>query len=468
MITLRLRQAGLYLSLLGSACLTLLTIGCDVSPPSESAVRSANPSGIVELNSSVITIGDYDITSNRCVEMVDRAAAYRQSKIMFVPTLFWMQTGNGPIEHYCFNRYQDQNGKYQCDAADSQKIASYQAAMQRCFQRAVDAGLSIAVTPHLDDGRAEGRWRNVLVFDPLEKKKGYSYAEAILFPLVDALTAVAKESTQVFFGMQGEMSATVFRHPESWRRLASMIKDRVAQARGTVVRNNFQLGVSTNFNKLCGCVGVDIINPEEFVQRYPVLWEKVKGEFDLNAISALYHELDYFGMSSYPSLSPNFATGDIESAIYQFDFEFQYFGLSVNDLIKKGKKVHFSEYGLGGGSSQNGDVKAKTAEEAALYPFFGIFGGYRRDTDPWELAYLDRPSPVRDYQRYFYTKTLEYLRYEKDYRYRVDAAFIWNQSSWDVQAIYPDSTSSEGSYRDPVIVDMINKHNAAAMSAQSR
>lgn len=446
--------------------LAALTSSCEHASPSENALRGENPLGhrIVELNSSVITIGDYDISSDRCVEMVSRAAAFPQSKIMFVPTLFWVQTGDGPLEHYCFNRYQDQSGKFQCAAADSGQIAAYQASMQRCFKKAVDAGLSIAVTPHLDDGRGEGRWRNILVFDPLEKKQGYSYAEAILYPLVDALMAVATDKTQIFFGMQGEMSATVFRHPKSWRQLVGLIKERVGQARGPAIQNNFKVGVSTNFNKLCGCVGLNIIKPTEFVEQYPILWEKVKGEFDLPEIVNLFETVDYFGMSSYPSLSPFFPTSDIESAISQFDFEFQFFGLSVNELIKKGKQVHFSEYGLGGGADQNGNTKAKTAAEAALYPFFGIFGSYKKDSDPWELAFLDRPSEVRDYQRYFYTKTLEYLRYEKQYKYRVDAAFLWNQSSWDVQAIYPASTSSEGSYRDPIIVDMINQHNKAAMA----
>ncbi len=34
-----------------------------------------------------------------------------------------------------------------------------------------------------------------------------------------------------------------------------------------------------------------------------------------------------------------------------------------------------------------------------------------------------------------------------------------------VQAIYPISTTSEGSYRDPVIVDIINNHNSIAFGS---
>jgi hypothetical protein len=45
-------------------------------------------------------------------------------------------------------------------------------------------------------------------------------------------------------------------------------------------------------------------------------------------------------------------------------------------------------------------------------------------------------------------------------QYHVSHVFIFNLESWDVQAIYPTSTTSEGSYKDPVIVNIINAHNA--------
>ena len=420
--------------------------------------------GITELNSSVIVVGDSDWLSDRCVNMVESAAQFKQSKIMFVPTLFWVQTGDGPVDHYCYDRHQDASGKWKCTPADPAKIAQFKGAMQRCFQKAVDENLSIALTPHLDDGLGQGRWRNVLVFDPLEKRGGYSYAEAVLYPLADAISAVARADTKVYFGLQGEMSATVFRHPRSWKSLVGTLKDRISAGRDAAFKKNIQVGVSTNFNKLCGCVGLDIIDPSEYVRRYPELWDKVKDQFDLQEIAALFDAVDYFGMSSYPSLYPDFPTSEIENAISQFDFEFSFFGLTVNGLIQKGKHVHFSEYGLGGGVSQSGDVKATDAAGAAKFPFFGLFGAYSRATDPWVLYDLNQPSAVRDYLRYFYGKTMEYLRNERPYKYRVDAAFLWNQSSWDIQGIYPESNSADGSYRDPLLAEQIAKHNALAMS----
>ena len=45
--------------------------------------------------------------------------------------------------------------------------------------------------------------------------------------------------------------------------------------------------------------------------------------------------------------------------------------------LPPGKEIHFIEFGVGGGTSQAGDTPARTASEAAWYPYFGIFGAYR-------------------------------------------------------------------------------------------
>ena len=45
------------------------------------------------------------------------------------------------------------------------------------------------------------------------------------------------------------------------------------------------------------------------------------------------------------------------------------------------------------------------------------------------------------------------------FEYRVSGIFIWNGGSWDVQGLYPESTTSEGSYRDPETVKLISDHN---------
>lgn len=51
------------------------------------------------------------------------------------------------------------------------------------------------------------------------------------------------------------MSATVVYFPSSYIQLLDLLKDRVL--RGSAAgfpRANIQVGVSTNFNKICGCV----------------------------------------------------------------------------------------------------------------------------------------------------------------------------------------------------------------------
>lgn len=51
------------------------------------------------------------------------------------------------------------------------------------MQRALDYGLHISVTPHLDDGMNLGAWRNDLDLDPYKKYSGYSYNDVFLYPL---------------------------------------------------------------------------------------------------------------------------------------------------------------------------------------------------------------------------------------------------------------------------------------------
>ena len=49
----------------------------------------------------------------------------------------------------------------------------------------------------------------------------------------------------------------------------------------------------------------------------------------------------------------------------------------------------------------------------------------------------------------------------------MSAVFIWCLASWDVLAVYPESSTAEGSYKDGAIVEMVQRHNAA-MRARAR
>lgn len=61
-----------------------------------------------------------------------------------------------------------------------------------------------AITPHLDDGLYAGQWRNAMAINPLARYDGrMSYAEIMLLPLADALSAVITADMRVWFALQG-------------------------------------------------------------------------------------------------------------------------------------------------------------------------------------------------------------------------------------------------------------------------
>lgn len=65
-----------------------------------------------------------------------------------------------------------------CPKINRLAIDRFRFGLQWCLAKAIDLGLDIAITPHLDDGLEYGGWRNALWFDPLQKYGGFSYYEA--------------------------------------------------------------------------------------------------------------------------------------------------------------------------------------------------------------------------------------------------------------------------------------------------
>lgn len=47
----------------------------------------------------------------------------------------------------------------------------------------------------------------------------------------------------------------------------------------------------------------------------------------------------------------------------------------------------------------------------------------------------------------------------------MDGCFLWSTGSWDILAVYPESTTTEGSYFDPVVAQIVDRHNSAAQEA---
>jgi hypothetical protein len=67
-----------------------------------------------------------------------------------------------------------------------------------------------------------------------------------------------------------------------------------------------------------------------------------------------------------------------------------------------GKEIHWIEWGLGGGASQDGRTPARTALEAAYWPYWGIFR-YSPQADPWS-----NPE-VQGYLLHYINATSAYL-----------------------------------------------------------
>ena len=71
----------------------------------------------------------------------------------------------------------------------------------------------------------------------------------------------------------------------------------------------------------------------------------------------------------------------------------------------KSMPLHYSEYGLGGGRSQAGNVTAVTAAGAASSPFFGAFPRtYTPKLDPWRIP------AVAQLMTKFWQTTLSWLK----------------------------------------------------------
>lgn len=59
-------------------------------------------------------------------------------------------------------------------------------------------------------------------------------------------------------------------------------------------------------------------------------------------------------------------------------------GIDVAAIIRRRRiELHYSEFGLGGGASPLGSVAARTPDQAARMPFYGVWGAYRGSSDPW-------------------------------------------------------------------------------------
>ncbi|KAG2493204.1 hypothetical protein HYH03_008624 [Edaphochlamys debaryana] len=476
----------------------------------------------VELNPSVMILGMFDWVpyqdqppfTSRCSDMVDRAkASAGGTRINFVPTHYWQdKDSNGGVDAYC---YMDSN--MDCVRHTAQSIASFRSGLELCFRRAVEEGLGLSIVPHLDDGGRTAAWRNGLKFNPKQKYGGFSYEDVMLNPIADALAAAIAvtpswvDPLPVWFALQGEMSATVLNYPGEYWYLLKEIRDRFLSGlrrRGlpeTLVAIHSgltQVGVSFNFNKVLqvntgggvgggsaasvlarflgfgpfmqgrGLLGLGLgpgagpdgpeLDPALAGPARSLLASPDAAALDLGALRSLFEEIDFLGISAYAALDdPDFPMTALQNAAFTFFGEMRdLVGLDVAPIIRRrGIDLHYSEFGLGGGSSPLGTAAAATPAAAARTPFYGVWGAYVPANDPWA------PPAMRAFLHSFFSKTLGWLVQGGGPTYTVSHCFLWGMGSWDVLGIYPESTMPEGTYKDPQVVDSVRRHNAAAAAA---
>lgn len=75
---------------------------------------------------------------------------------------------------------------------------------------------------------------------------------------------------------------------------------------------------------------------------FPAAIAPLLSQFNLTALSQLYNSTDFIGISSYPSLTPDFDVQQLETATEQFDFEIGQFGVNLTMLNTVMVKSDFS------------------------------------------------------------------------------------------------------------------------------
>ncbi len=105
---------------------------------------------------------------------------------------------------------------------------------------------------------------------------------------------------------------------------------------------------------------------------------------------------------------------------------------------------------------------APNAVWVAKQPWAGMAGTYTTSIDPWKRGDLAA------FRREFYQKSLQWLSSPGMKTYPVSEIFVWGMASWDMFGVYPDSTTSEGTYRDFSLIPEIAAHNVAVIGARVR
>jgi hypothetical protein len=257
------------------------------------------------------------------------------------------------------------------------------------------------------------------------------------------------------------MSATLMRYTSDWASLIPVVRDTIGSNYADV-----KVGAGLNFNALDAVEGSTASTGAGFLGA--LLGGAATSNPNAPAIQAanvnnlLSNQLDFLGISAYsPYSGANFGTSEFQNAAFNVGDALASLanGLNLADLAKSGK-LHYSEFGIGGGVDGKNQFAA-SADACAKQPWAGLSGSYSTSMDPWRQGYLSA------FRSTFYSRAMDWLGNPGSGTYDVKEVFVWCMASWDLFGIYPDSNSADGgSFRDLTVVRKIAAYNTAVIEAQ--
>ena len=117
--------------------------------------------------------------------------------------------------------------------------------LRQVFARMVHHDMEIFILPHIDSGGRVRTWRNWVDFDPLELYDGHSYEQAMINSIADALADSVDADTHVELALSGEMGTSLFRYPESYRKIVRRLRERTEL-------KQLKVGISLNHSGIAG------------------------------------------------------------------------------------------------------------------------------------------------------------------------------------------------------------------------
>jgi len=299
----------------------------------------------------------------------------------------------------------------------------------------------VLITPHLDDASKTMQWRNGLRYDPLAKDaKGWTYWDVMMAPIAQSIEAVyTRPGKRVTLALQGEMGATVFFAPGSYRKLVDRIRaDYKGPAKLDVAllfNGGFVPGVVTRgpdpVKKPAGAppADADAALSSVWGQLKPLdSWpDSAKLRAGLPDARKLLQSVDVIGISCYPRVSVNPKAAEIEVCATRVDEELAAMSFDLKRWAgEPGKRLILNELGLGGGTHPCKGVPATSRTEAGNFGWMATGYPWTKETDPWSIP------EMRQYRRDWHAAALQLLQ-SGGVRYPIKGAYLWSILSHDPQ-----------------------------------